>query len=83
MSDVQECTRDATSGARVPVNRDLFLSACAAKGATTEEDRATLLDTTRKMVFNYKMGLVEPRLYTARRIAARLDVSIDELWPAA
>lgn len=81
MSDVQAPSPDATSGVRVTVNRDLFLSACAAKGATTEKDRAALIGTTPKMTYNYTSGRVEPRLTTARNIATRLGVSVDDLWP--
>jgi DNA-binding XRE family transcriptional regulator len=68
---------------RFPVNGDLFVTACAAKGARTDEDRATLIGTTPKMTWSYRKGHVEPRLATARRIAAALEVSLDELWPAA
>lgn len=83
MSDVSSGQQRATSDKRLPVNSELFVSACAAKGARTEDDRAALLGTTAKMSWNYRSGKVEPRLTTARRIAATLGVSIDELWPAA
>ena len=87
MSDVKPRSRAATSGGRKPptprviINRELFLSACAEKGALTEEERAALLKTTPKMTYNYGYGLVEPGLTRARKIAARLGVKLDELWP--
>lgn len=81
MSDVKPRPRDATSGVRVAVNRDLFLAKCAEKGARTEAGRAALLDTTEKMSWNYREGRVEPRLGTARRIADTLGVDLDDLWP--
>jgi hypothetical protein len=59
----------------------LFLSACKALGANTEEDRAALLGTTPKMTYSYGYGYVEPRLTKARQIAARLGVQVDDLWP--
>lgn len=83
MSDVLAGPSPAASGGRVPVNSELFKTACAAKGARTEEDRAALIGTTAKMAYNYRLGHVEPRLTRARRIAAALDVTLDELWPAA
>lgn len=83
MSDVTPPLSDAASDVRVLVNSELFKAACAAKGARTEEDRAALLDTTAKMTWNYWKGRTEPRLNTARRIAATLGVKVDELWPAA
>lgn len=83
MSDAVAPLQPATRDARIPVNRDLFLSACAAKGCATDEDRAQLLGITRKNVYNYRRGLIVPLLPTARRIAGVLEVDIDELWPAA
>lgn len=64
------------------MNRDLFLASLRAKGAITGDDRARLLETSRRMVERYSDGKVEPKLSTARRIAATLGRDIDELWPA-
>ncbi len=83
MSDVPPGSAAAVSGGRVTVNGELFKSACAAKGARTEEERAKLIGTTPKMTWNYRTGNVEPGLTRARRIAAALGVEVDELWPAA
>lgn len=87
MSDVKTRSRHATSGKRktptrrVEIDRELFLSACAAKGAITEDGRAALLGTTPKMTYNYGYGFVEPGLTKARKIARILGVDINKLWP--
>jgi transcriptional regulator with XRE-family HTH domain len=87
MSDVRRRSRDATSDGpkanipRVSVDRELFDRACAGKGAYTEEDRAALLGTTAKMVYNYRHGRVQPILDRAREIADVLGVDVDDLWP--
>ena len=81
MSDVKRRERPARYGGRVTVNRDLFLAACAAKGATTADSRAVLLGVTQKMAYLYEYGHTAPNLITARRIAASLDVLVDDLWP--
>jgi DNA-binding XRE family transcriptional regulator len=65
------------------VNRQAFLAAFEAKGCNTGMARAQLLGVTRKSVDRYLAGEVAPLLPTARRIARRLDVGVDELWPAA
>jgi DNA-binding XRE family transcriptional regulator len=75
-------TRDQ-SRVVVDVNRDLFLASLAAKGATTGDERAQLLATSRRMVERYADGKVEPKLTTARRIAKTLGRDVDELWPAS
>lgn len=83
MSDAQSPPRHAISDAKVSMDRELFLSACRAKGCTTDMDRAKLLGTSRRLVYSYVRGTVVPGLDTARRIAGLLEVDVDRLWPAA
>ncbi|MEU4558614.1 helix-turn-helix transcriptional regulator [Actinoplanes sp. NPDC023936] len=66
---------------RVDVNRSLFLYALRANGAITGEDQARILGTSRRNVDHYLAGTVEPKLTTARRIAAALGCQVDDLWP--
>lgn len=81
MSDVSTRSRPATYGA-VPVNRDLYLRACADKGATTADQRANLFGITQKMAYLYEYGHIAPNLLKAQRIASALDLKVDDLWPA-
>ena len=75
-------TIDATPR-HTPLNREAFLTACAQRGAATDEERARLLGTSRRHLYGYITGEIEPKLSTARRIATRLDTHVDTLWPAA
>lgn len=63
------------------VNEELFLAALRAKGCTREGDRARLLKMPRRSVNRYLKNEVDPKLSTARWIAQRLGVSVEELWP--
>lgn len=94
--DANRRTRRITSGAasrshviladtppKLAVNKTAFLEALRDKGATTGDDQAELLGCTRRNLDHYLHGRVEPKLTSARRIAATLGRHIDELWPAA
>lgn len=83
MSDAGAVARRAIPDERPRLNKDLFLAACEAKGAVTDEGRAALLGMPRKSVFRYVKNETEPRLTTARWIAEQLGVTVDDLWPAA
>ncbi|GGN39867.1 DNA-binding XRE family transcriptional regulator [Actinoplanes campanulatus] len=85
MSDAKRRSHCITNDAppRLHVNKALFEDALKAKGATTGDAQAQLLGTTRRNVDHYLAGRIEPKLTTARRIAARLGRDIDDLWPAA
>lgn len=65
------------------VNRDLFLTACAAKGCRTDDETAALLGVTRAQVMGWRRGYRRPRLPRAQQIASTLGVDINDLWPAA
>jgi hypothetical protein len=79
MSEVKTRSRRATYG-EVPINRDAFLSACAALGANTTKERADLLGTTPKMAYLYEYGHSTPSVFTAWRIADTLGVKPEDLW---
>lgn len=81
MSDAEAARLCATGEARFTINRELFNAACAAKGATDTAGQARLFDRSRKQIWQYATGQVEPRLSTARKIADLLEVDIDDLWP--
>jgi DNA-binding XRE family transcriptional regulator len=83
MSDAVVLSRRVIPDEPPPINQPLYLAACLAKGAITEEDRAHLLGMPRRSVYRYEKNKIVPLLTTARWIASRLDVTIDELWPAA
>jgi DNA-binding XRE family transcriptional regulator len=81
MSDAE--THPGDERRRVVTDEQAFLAALAAKGCTSDADRAALLGMPRRSVYRYIKGEVDPRLQTARRIAQTLDAKVDELWPAA
>lgn len=83
MSDAEIPSRCVTPERTPKANKDAFLAAFAAKGCTTDADRAAFLQMPRRSVYRYVEGKINPRLTTARHIAARLDRNVDELWPAA
>jgi DNA-binding XRE family transcriptional regulator len=66
---------------KLKIREDLYFSACRAKGALRQEDRAVLLGMPRKSVHRYEKNKVEPKISTARWIASQLDLTVDELWP--
>lgn len=81
MSDAQTASRREPRPGPVAVNTDLFLNACRAKGAVSDAERAALLGRSRKTVYQYAHGKIEPKYYTAVRIAALLEVDPADLWP--
>ncbi len=83
MVDAAKVAARATSEKHPKLNTDLFFAACRAKGAVTDVERAELFGLTRKAVFRYVKGEVTPGLGKAQQIAARLDLTVDELWDAA
>jgi len=62
---------------------DLYNAACQAKGLTRRADRAVLFQIPRRAVYRLEKNEVVPLLTTAQRIASKLDLTVDELWPAA
>jgi transcriptional regulator with XRE-family HTH domain len=61
---------------------DRFDELCAGREAATPAAKAALAGIDESTLWRLRKGQT-PRLDTARRIAQRLDVTIDELWPAA
>ncbi len=64
-----------------PFNGDLFNRRCELYGATTEAQRAELVDVDVSTLSRFRRRLMGPRLELARRIAERLGVTVDDLWP--
>jgi transcriptional regulator with XRE-family HTH domain len=75
--------RQRTTHEAPRLDRLVFIAACARQNALTEQQRADLCNVTRKAIDRYLKGEVAPMLTTARRIADRLQVDVDRLWPAA
>jgi hypothetical protein len=63
-------------------NEALFDRRCEDLGADTEVEKAALFGINVTTLFRYRKGSV-PRLSKAREIAAKLQASLDDLWPAA
>jgi DNA-binding XRE family transcriptional regulator len=61
----------------------LFDARCEALGAVTEADKARLAEVNPATLWRFRNGHLEPRLRVARRIARKLEVGVDDLWPAA
>lgn len=59
-----------------------FDELCAALGAASPAEKAALAGIDESTLWRLRKGQT-PRLDTARRIAGRFQVSIDDLWPAA
>lgn len=81
--------RDAGSSSRrvIPAPRrnlsvQLYLEACRAKGATSQEQRAQLFGLARQAVSRYETNKVEPLVSTAQWIAGRIDLTVEDLWVA-
>lgn len=49
----------------------------------TQEALARAADLSLKQIQNIERGGAQPRITTARRLAAALGVSLDELWQEA
>ncbi len=85
MADSQSRRRriqgDSRKPPRIAFNKDLFLTALADRGATTDHQRADYLGMPPCSVRRYHDGQVIPLLSTARAVAERLDLSVDDLWP--
>jgi DNA-binding XRE family transcriptional regulator len=76
--------RTATSERAVPpFNSDLFNERCRALGATTEAERAALADVDPATLWRFRKGITLPNLRDARRFAQKVDLTVDDLWPAA
>jgi DNA-binding XRE family transcriptional regulator len=74
-------TEDDPQQARIAFNDDLFLTVLADRGVTTDHQRADYLELTPCSVRRYRKGRVVPLLSTARTIAAKLNLGVDDLWP--
>lgn len=64
------------------LDSELFDRLAAAKGATDENARARLVGINRVTLYRYRTGRYAPRLDVAARIAAALDTTPAELFPA-
>lgn len=64
-------------------NSALFDERCEAQGAVSEAEKAALCDVDRTTIHRFRRGEMGPRLEVARRMAERLGVTVDELWPKA
>jgi transcriptional regulator with XRE-family HTH domain len=82
MSDADTMSRRTTSE-RPKLSLETYLTACREKGAPRQEDRAALFGMPRRTLLRYELSKVEPRVTVMRHIAARLGLTLDELWPAA
>lgn len=65
----------------VPLDRDVFVRLCEKQGAYTEAERAELVESARSTVRKWLKGEIEPMLSKSRRVARRLESTVDELWP--
>lgn len=83
MSDAEVADRRIIPDEPPHIDLDVYLAACKAKGALTEEDRARLLGMPRRSIYRYEKSTVQPLLTTAQWIAGRINVTVEELWPAA
>jgi len=76
-------TPERASRATAPLNSALFDERCEALGAVTEADKARLAEVNPATLWRFRKGHLEPRLRVAQRIARKLEVAIDDLWPVA
>lgn len=83
MSDATTASRRVASEQKPELRFATYLAACRAKGAIRQEDRAELLGIPRRTLLRYEKNAVEPRTNVMRRIATTLDLTVDDLWPAA
>jgi DNA-binding XRE family transcriptional regulator len=58
----------------------LFRRLCLTKGAVTEEERAELVGVNRGTLRRWIKGEVTPLMSTLRRVAQRLDTTVETLW---
>lgn len=63
------------------MNGELFDERAAALGATTPGERAQLAGVDQSTLWRYRTGRLRPTIDTARLIADRIGVTVDELWP--
>lgn len=76
-------TTQPATDAIPPFNGELFDRRCAELGATSEVQRAALVEVSVTTLHRFRKGDMGPRLSVARRFASRLCVNVDDLWPAA
>jgi DNA-binding XRE family transcriptional regulator len=74
---------ERASRATAPLNSTLFDERCEALGAVTEADKARLAEVDPSTLWRFRNGHLEPRLRVARRIARKLEVDVNDLWPVA
>jgi transcriptional regulator with XRE-family HTH domain len=65
------------------LNTALFDQRSEAKGASSETEKAALVGIDPSTLWRFRRGEIGPRLEVARRMAERLEVTVDELWPKA
>ena len=82
MSDADTATRCAV-GEKPKLSEETYLAACRAKGASTQVDRAELLAIPRRSLLRLEHNTVIPRVTVMRHVAKTLDLTVDDLWPAA
>lgn len=73
--------RQRAIGATPAFDARLFDERCAALGVTAEAEKAALVGVNPTTVWRLRNGEIGPRLEVARRIADRLGVTVDDLWP--
>lgn len=61
----------------------LFERLTEARGASTDVARARLLGVDRMTIYRLRWRRVAPSMETATRVAAVLEVTIDQLFPVA
>jgi transcriptional regulator with XRE-family HTH domain len=73
------------TGATPRLDGDVFDERCRQilGDGVSEEAKAELVGISRVTLHRYRKGELRPRFETARRLANRLDVGIDVLWPDA
>lgn len=69
-----------TSASPVVLREDVFDQLTAARGATSDIERARLVDVDRATIYRMRRRKFAPRLDVALRMAAKLGTTVDELF---
>ena len=69
--------------ARVRLRNDIFDAAMQQRGAKTRGEQARLCDTDRTNLIRIRGGKTSPSLELAMHIAARLDMTVEDLFERA
>lgn len=79
MSDTQVASQVAKSDTRWILNEDLYRQQTGAKGAVTPTQRRKVAGLSRSTEYRWKNGTTVPDWQKARKVAALLDVDVNEL----